>query len=113
MKPTHIIVRNLMFTLAIGALVDSAVVAAAGSLQEFGRDSVYARGAVRSTPVPTVAGRERFGRSSVYVGDVGITPWKDNGRLPSSIAGNGRSSVYAMPVGYPQQHPVRVARESR
>src|SRR5262245_55294737 len=87
MKRAHMIVGKLTSTLAVAALLSSAPYATAGPLQEFGRDSVYARGAISNTRTLTAASPERFGRSSLYAADVTITPWRNPGRLPSTIAG--------------------------
>jgi hypothetical protein len=99
----------LLCAIVIGGLSLAAGSVIAGPAQEYGRSSVYAKGPVRSTAAGVTATVERFGRSSLYAGDVRITPWKDPGQLPSTIAGNGRGSVYAMPLSGQREQPTRVA----
>jgi hypothetical protein len=108
MKISKSMRRTLLWAAVSGGLSGAAGSSIAGPTQEYGRSSVYAKGPITSTAPAVTASVELFGRSSVYAGDVHTTAWKDPGQLPSTIAGNGRGSVYAMPLsGLPEQ-PTRV-----
>jgi hypothetical protein len=108
MKISRLTSSALMWAVMAG-LFGAAGSSIAGPAQEYGRSSVYAKGPVRSVAPAVTATVERFGRSSLYAGDVRITAWKDPGPLPSTIAGNGRGSVYAMPLSGQREQPTRVA----